>query len=431
MTALGRKARVHVRGDDAVHPELLGNLAQLGDVVAALGELERRHEREERALRLLELAGHARHAGLLGEHEVDLRAGPVHLDARDRAAEVLGQLPLFDEAEERALRVGVRDDDLCEDLGSVLERDAGRAAVAHQDPADGGAGADVGAELPRGRGHGLRDRAHAAHDVAVEALQVVLAPREEMEEQAERGPRRVRAAVLAVDVVGEEERLDLLGLVVAVEEVAEAPGQERHHARDLVSRDPAEALAHAQRLHHARDPARVDVRRRLEEEWLEVAREELQLVVHAHERPRVGRRELRELAHRALAVRPPGRHGAVGEGHEQRRIARDHLQTVTGQVEVPDDLGAQHARDVGRRRGAAARRDLLGHAGAADDRAPLDDERGEPGAGEIGCGRQAIVPPAHDDGIVGSALRLIASHDVLSTFFKLAQVDFNVLRFVV
>ena len=154
-------------------------------------------------------------------------------------------------------------------------------------------------------------------------------------------------------------------------------------------------------------PARVDVRRRLEEERLEVPGELLQLVVHAHERPRVGGRELLELPDRALPVRPPGHHRAVGKGHEQRRVAGNHPQPVSRQVEVADDLGPQHARDVRGRRGPAAGRDLLGHARAADDLAPLEHERREARAGEVRRGRQAVVPPADDDGIEGPAGRVM------------------------
>ena len=239
-------------------------------------------------------------------------------------------------------------------------------------------------------------------------------------------PGRVGTAVLAVHVVGEEERLDLLGLVVAVEEVAEAAGQERDHAPDLGGRDVAEAPADPQRLEEAREPARADVRRRLEEEGLEVARQALQLVVDADERARVADRELLELAHRLLAVRPPGHDGAIGKRHEQRRIARDHLEAVRRELQVADDLGAQHARDVGRRRRAAARRDLLGHAGAADDRPPLEDERREPAAREIGRRRQAVVPGTHDDGVVGAPGRCLTFSHLPSSRSRgnVAQVEF-------
>ena len=252
--------------------------------------------------------------------------------------------------------------------------------------------ADLGAELAGGRGHGLRDRAHAADHVAVEALELVLAARQEVEEQAERRAGRVGSAVLAVDVVGEEERLDLLGLVVAVEEVSEAAGQERDHAADLAARDRRETPADPQRLEEAREAPRVHVRRRLEKEGLEVAREPLQLVVDADERARVARprassssRTVRSRSDHQGTTVPSGNGTSSAGSHGTIR------RPWTRQLEVADHLGPQHARDVGGRRGAAAGRDLLGHAGAADDLSPLEDERREAAPRQVGGRRQAVV----------------------------------------
>jgi hypothetical protein len=258
--------------------------------------------------------------------------------------------------------------------------------------------------------------------VAVEALEPVLASREEVEEQPERGARRVRAAVLAVDVVGENQRLHLPGLVVAVEEVAETAGQEGDHAADLRAGDAAEAAADAQRLDEAGQSAGADVRRRFEEEGLEVARELLQLLVDAHERAGVGRGEALELADGPVALRPPRDRVPVEKRHEERRVARHHLQSVPREAEVADDLRPEHARDVRRGRRATAGRDLLGDARAADDRAALEHERREPRPREVRGRRQAVVPGAHDDRVVGPAL-LIRSHRGMPVKFKLAHVD--------
>ena len=108
--------------------------------------------------------------------------------------------------------------------------------------------ADLGAEAAGRRRHGLGDRAHAADHVPVEALLLVLAPREQVEQQAQRRARLVGPAVLAVDVVGQEQRLDLVRLVVAVEELAEAAGQERRPSPRSRRREmPRNAPPHAQR----------------------------------------------------------------------------------------------------------------------------------------------------------------------------------------
>ena len=55
-----------------------------------------------------------------------------------------------------------------------------------------------------GSGQGLRDCAHSAHNVAVEALHFVVAPAQQMKEQTECRTRLIRASVFAINIVGEE-----------------------------------------------------------------------------------------------------------------------------------------------------------------------------------------------------------------------------------
>ena len=204
------------------------------------------------------------------------------------AAKVLGQLGGLDEGEERALRVGVGEDRRRGDLRPVFEDHAAHPAAAGVDARHRSARADFDAEGARGGGHRLRDGAHAPDHVAVEALDLVLAAGEQVEQKAERGAGLVGAAVLSVEAVGQHERLDLLGLVVAVEEVPEASRQEGDHPGDLGARDRAHAPADPPELAQAREAARFEVRRRLEEERLKVAGEAFELLVHPHERLRVG-----------------------------------------------------------------------------------------------------------------------------------------------
>ena len=72
-----------------------------------------------------------------------------------------------------------------------------------------------------------------------------------------------------------------------------------------------------------------------------------------------------------------------------------------GQLEVADDLGPQQADDVAEDREPEAREDLLGDRRAAEDVALLEDERLQPGAGEVGGADQAVVAAADDDRVVG------------------------------
>src|SRR5256885_1179181 len=83
------------------------------------------------------------------------------------------------------------------------------STVAPVDTGDGRVGADLRAKPLRGIGHRAGDRAHSADHVPVEALDVVVAARQKVEQQSDRGPRLVRPAVLAVHVVRQVQRLDL------------------------------------------------------------------------------------------------------------------------------------------------------------------------------------------------------------------------------
>src|SRR5262249_57724970 len=119
-----------------------------------------------------------------------------------------GELRRADGAENGVVRMGAG---ACAPGGVLLaapETDGAHAPAVRGDPRGRGRGPDRGAEPAGRRGHRLGDRAHAAEDVAVEALEVVVAAGEQVEEQTERRPRRIRSAVFAVDVVGEKERLD-------------------------------------------------------------------------------------------------------------------------------------------------------------------------------------------------------------------------------
>ena len=91
---------------------------------------------------------------------------------------------------------------------------------------------------------------------------------------------------------------------------------------------------------------------------------------------------------------------AVGERDLQGRIARNHAESVIGEMKVADDFGPKHAGDVRRSGSTAAGRDLLGDTAPADDVAAFQDEGGVSSAGEIGGRGQAVVASADNDGVV-------------------------------
>src|SRR6202790_2681980 len=206
VLAGGRERGVGIRSDDAIDPQLFGNFSKLGDVVAAFGEFERGNEGEQRPLLRVVAGGRAGEAGLFSKDHVDFGAGAVHFNAADGLDEIGGEIAFRHHAEKSAFGIGIREHDAGSDFGAVFEDDGAHSSFARIDLLDRGAGADFRPEASGRLSHSAGDRAHAAHDVSVEALLFVLAAAEEMKEQAEGGARLVRASVFAVDVVGQKQR---------------------------------------------------------------------------------------------------------------------------------------------------------------------------------------------------------------------------------
>ena len=169
--------------------------------------------------------------------------------------------------------------------------------------------ADRDAETLAGAGNAPGDRAHAADDVSLPGLLVGVAAGQQVKQQAHRGARLVRPAVLAIQAVGQDQPFQLVRLEVPVEEIAERAGEEARERRHLVAGDPAEAAPEPQALAQAAEPPGVHVRRRLEEERLQVRGQLLQFLFRFEEALDVARRDPFEFrAHPAL-VGPPGGNG--------------------------------------------------------------------------------------------------------------------------
>ncbi len=89
----------------------------------------------------------------------------------------------------------------------------------------------------------------------------------------------------------------------------------------------------------------------------------------------------------------------VGEWDLERGIARDHTESVIGEMEVTNNFRAEHAGDVRSGRSAAARSDLFGDTASANDVAAFENEGGVSGASEIGSSSEAVVTSADNDGV--------------------------------
>ena len=121
----------------------------------------------------------------------------------------------------------------------------------------------------------------------------------------------------------------------------------------------------------------------------------------------VGRRPAAELADRpAVVVDPPevvaaalGRARRPAERRE-RPVERQDVEAVARQLELADDLGPEQRDDVREDREPEAREELLGDRGAAEDVALLEDERLQPGPGQVGGADEPVVAAADDDRVV-------------------------------
>jgi hypothetical protein len=247
-------------------------------------------------------AGERAEAGQRGERDVDLHRAARVVDPSRPIRDVGREVPLADEIEEGAGRVGVRGDAPGEELAAVLEDDALRSSVADEDPGDAGARPDLRARRPRCAGDRLGEDAHPAADVAPHAARAVDLAHHVVEEHVGgaggggRGPG-------ADDGVRRERRLERVRLEPAVEHVARRAGEDLHR-RGAVGAEAKEARAHPREPQEIAGPPRERIRRRLEEGRLHGARDALELRLVVRQPRGVA---LRELRHLTLVRRGRGR----------------------------------------------------------------------------------------------------------------------------
>ncbi len=159
------------------------------------------------------------------------------------------------------------------------------------------------------------------------------------------------------------------GLERAIEKLPEAAGRERDEIGDLASAQAPELEREAQEFAEAGQSATLQVRRRLHEKWLEMACEAAESLSERQEPLAIRRGESeQEFAH-PFTITPPGQNFAIRRHCLDRRLRRDHAQSVPIELKIADDFRTQHARHVCGSRNPAAgsghRVDLLGDTAAA------------------------------------------------------------------
>src|SRR5580692_873209 len=145
----------------------------------------------------------------------------------------------------------------------------------------------------------------------------MFASAEQMKQKSEGSSRLVRSSMLSIDVVRQKHGLHLLGLVVAVQELSQAPGHEGNELADLVRGDTTKAFADSQQFEQPRDSRGSYLGRRLQEKWLQVTRKPFQLIINAKKCPGIALRIFLDFLGGALSVRPPSNDLPIMKGNLQ------------------------------------------------------------------------------------------------------------------
>ena len=301
------------------------------------------------------------------------------------------------------------------DLLAILEGDARRATVLDDDPGDRRLHPDLRAERAGSAADRVGDAAGPAlrdapgPEGAVDLAHVVV-----KEHVGRAGTPD--AEVRADDPAGAHRRLERVRLEPLVEEVRCAHRHQLDEDRLLSLRQPLERPGEAAERHErswveAREVRRDDGQDRLDEAG-HVDHELAVLLVGLG----VVLRPAAQLANRpAVVVDAPQivaatRLWPVARAQRgERPVEREDVEAVLRELEVADDLRPQEADDIREDAEPEAREELLGHRGATEDVAPLQDERLEAGARQVGRADEAVVAPADDHRVVAVGHAVVPS----------------------
>src|ERR1700724_1306079 len=121
---------------------------------------------------------------------------------------------------------------------------------------------------------------------------------------------------------------------MAIQKVTQTPGQEGDELRNFRVGDRPESPGNQKHIRPTLQAVRIDFRRWLPKEWLQVTSQFLQLIVDAHKCLGIFDRYLANLRGTTIPVRPPWPHLTIGERYLKRGIARYRAQPVLLQIEI-------------------------------------------------------------------------------------------------
>ena len=340
----------------------------------------------------------------LRKRDVDLERRARVIDRLYRGHELGRERLRVHQLEERDVRVHVGGDPGRTELGAIHQRHTCHATVPGEDTRHRAVHPYLRAARARRPCEGVAQAAHPAAYVSPHPPHAIALPHHVVEQHvcgARHGGRRHRAD----DGVGRERDLELLGLEPAVQDGPRGAGEDLDRLRS--GRPELEkAPSQLRQLRQVAGPQRPGVGGGAQQGGLDEIGHPLEHRLVARQRRGVARRELRHLAARQFLVRSHQQEAAVRERREGRGAARQELEAVPGELQVPDDLRAQQAVDVRRGGHLEPGPQLFRDARPTDQLAPLEHQHPHPRAREIGRRHEAVVAGPDDDDVVRTGHRI-------------------------
>jgi len=279
--------------------------------------------------------------------------------------EAVGQLARADQAQQRSLGIGTRDDPARGDFRPILEFDADRGSVANQHALHWRVGTDFRPGSGGGIGQRSGDHPHpASHD-----------------------PHILGAAETVTANVGVAER------PARAERIADVLGLHERAPHRFVLEELGDHVGHAAGQQAVEKCGIIGPRDRL-----------LQFVERGW-RPQEERVDdpggpFPELD--PPRIRRPRQAATVGIQLQRVGVEWQHVEPVPPHLQLVDHLGLQQVADVRAGRHPETGEQLLGRGGPTDEAAAFEDQHVEAGAAEITGADQRVVPAADDHHIVVS-----------------------------
>ena len=333
------------------------------------------------------------------------RQREVHLGRHARRAEVAGPLHVLgvqgdrvEQPKQGRLGIDRRGHGGGLDLLAARQDDTGDAPVLQQQPLDGRARADLGAEAAGSARECGRERPEASlHEHGREGA-VAVAGRG-LQQQVRGRARRPRPRHHALDAPRRNEGRQERRLEPLLREVGDGHRAPAQQVLAVRAPEPAQRPAEAGEREQVAQLGALDVGRRQLQQAPEHRREPPERRVELGIASRILRGEAADPGGRACRVAEEAEGAAVRERGEGTRLRQDPLEAVPAEPQRPCEPGPQRACRVGHCRRAEAGVELLRDGRAAQEGAPLEKHRLAAALREERRGREAVRAAAHHDDV--------------------------------